>query len=143
LIVIDTNVVSEMMRENRDSQVSAWLDDQRSDELWLTSINTAELLFGVARLPNDARKKQLESVLATTLEQDFSGRILPFDADAAVVFATLAADREAAGKVGSTADTQIAAICLFHGALFAIRNVKHFEGSGLSLINPWSNLAKN
>ncbi len=129
-----------MMREEPNARVSAWLDEQKSDELWLTSINTAELLFGVARLPNGARKRQLENALESTLEEDFSGRILPFDADAAVLFARLAADREAAGKSGSIADTQIAAICRLHGASLATRNVKHFEGAGFSLINPWVNV---
>jgi toxin FitB len=138
LIVIDTNVVSEMMRDKPDSRAAAWLDEQKSDELWLTSINAAELLVGVARLPNGVRKTQLESVLASTLKEDFSDRILSFDPDAAVVFAKLAAEREASGKVSSIADTQIAAICMLHGAALATRNVRHFEGIGLSLINPWA-----
>jgi toxin FitB len=138
LIVIDTNVVSEMMRDKPDSRVAAWLDEQKSEELWLTSINTAELLFGVARLPSGARKTQLESALVSTLKEDFSGRVLSFDADAAAVFAKIAADREASGKVSSIADTQIAAICMLHGAALATRNVRHFEGIGLSLINPWA-----
>jgi toxin FitB len=138
LIVIDTNVVSEMMRDKPDLRVAAWLDEQKSDELWLTSINAAELLFGIARLPNGVRKTQVESALVSTLKEDFSDRILSFDADAAVVFAKLAANREASGKVGSIADTQIAAICMLHGAALATRNVRHFEGIGLSLVNPWA-----
>jgi toxin FitB len=137
LIVLDTNVVSEMMRAEPDKRVMHWLNEQRSDDLWLTAVNTAELMFGVARLPEGARKQQLSSVLASTFENDFSGRILSFDAEAAEVFAGLAAMREAAGRIGSLADTQIAAICLLHRATLATRNVKHFEDAGLPLINPW------
>jgi toxin FitB len=137
LIVLDTNIVSEMMRTQPNKHVMKWLDDQKSGDLWLTAVNTAELMLGVARLPKGARKSQLASALATTLDEDFSGRILPFDTEAAAVYADLAVQREAIGRTGSIADTQIAAICLVHGATFATRNVKDFEAMGLVLINPW------
>lgn len=126
------------MRAEPDHKVMAWLDEQRADELWLTAINTAELLFGVARLPNGARKLQLGDALACTLDEDFNGKILPFDAAVAVAFANLAVIREAKGRLGSIADTQIAAICLHHRASLATRNVRHFEDMGLHLIDPWA-----
>jgi toxin FitB len=137
VIILDTNVVSEMMRVEPDSSVIKWLDKQPPDELWLTAINAAELMFGIVRLPDGERKRQLANALAETLNEDFSGRILPFDAQAAERFATIAAKRESQGRVGSVADTQIAAICIVHSATLATRNVRHFDDIGLSLVNPW------
>jgi toxin FitB len=137
VIILDTNVVSEMMRVESDRRVMQWLDGQPTDELWLTAINSAELMFGILRLPEGERKRQLANALTQTLDEDFSGRILPFDAEAAELFANIAAKREAQGRIGSLADTQIAAICLVRGATLATRNVRHFDDIGLSIINPW------
>jgi toxin FitB len=137
LIVLDTNVVSEMMRPAPDSTVLHWLNTQVAEELWLNSVVVSELLFGIARLPAGARKRQLADTFAAMLEQDFAGRILPFDVEAAVVYAELAAGCEAKGRPVDMADAQIAAICLAQGAKLATRNLKHFEGLGLGLVNPW------
>ena len=137
MIVLDTNVVSELMRAEPDAQVVRWLDAQQPDLLWLTSINVAELLYGLARLPDGARKRALAPAMASMLEQDFAGRILSFDVEAATVFASLAAERESMGQPVSQADAQIASICLVHQAQLATRNTRHFEGLGLVLLNPW------
>jgi toxin FitB len=137
LIVLDTNVVSEMMRPAPDSAVLNWLNTQVADELWLNSVVVSELLFGIARLPAGVRKRQLADTCAAMLEQDFAGRILPFDVEAAVVYAELAAGGEARGRPVEMADAQIAAICLAQGAALATRNLRHFEGLGLVLVNPW------
>ena len=137
MIVLDTNVVSELMRAEPDAQVVRWLDAQQPDLLWLTSINVAELLYGLARLPDGARKRALAQAMASMLEQDFAGRILSFDVEAATVFASLAAERESMGQPVSQADAQIASICLVHQAQLATRNTRHFEGLGLVLLNPW------
>ena len=137
MIVLDTNVVSEMMRPAPDPSVLNWLNTQIAGELWLNSVVVSELLFSIARLPAGARKRQLAETFAAMLEQDFAGRILPFDLEAAVIYAELAAGCEAKGRPVEMADAQIAAICLAQGAKLATRNLKHFEGLGLVLVNPW------
>lgn len=126
-----------MMRPAPDPSVLNWLNTQIAGELWLNSVVVSELLFGIARLPAGARKRQLAETFAAMLEQDFAGRILPFDLEAAVIYAELAAGCEAKGRPVEMADAQIAAICLAQGAKLATRNLKHFEGLGLVLVNPW------
>jgi predicted nucleic acid-binding protein len=137
VIVLDTNVVSELMRPVPDRNMLKWLDAQSPDTLWLTSVNVAELLFGIARLAQGARKRTMAQTVATMLEEDFSHQILNFDVEAAAVFATMAAQRERQGQPVSLADGQIAAICLTHKTSLATRNTRHFEGLGLQLLNPW------
>ena len=137
MIVLDTNVVSEMMRPTPNPSVLNWLNAQVAEELWLNSIVVSELLFGIARLPGGARKRQLANTFAAMLEQDFAGRILSFDLEPAVIYAELAAGCEAKGRPVEIADAQIAAICLAQGAQLATRNLKHFDGLGLLLLNPW------
>jgi len=140
VIVLDTNVLSEIMRAKPDPAVLAWLDAQPPDDLWLNSVVAAELLFGVARLPEGARKQQLALAVSAMLEQDFAGQILSFDLGATSVYAVMLAERERIGQSMAMADAQIAAICLSRDAMLATRNTKHFEGLGLSLINPWDSL---
>ena len=137
MIVLDTNVVSELMRPASDSNVLNWLNTQVAEELWLNSVVVSKLLFGIARLPSGARKRQLADTFAAMLGEDFAGRVLPFDLEAAVVYAELASGGEAKGRPVEMADAQIAAICLAQGAKLATRNLKHFEGLGLVLVNPW------
>ena len=137
MIVLDTNVVSEMMRPAPDASVLNWLNTQVAGELWLNSVVVSELLFGIARLPAGARKRLLTDTFAAMLDQDFAGRILPFDLEAAVIYAELSAACEAKGQPVAMADGQIAAICLAQGAKLATRNLKHFEGLGMVLVNPW------
>lgn len=138
MIVLDTNVVSEIMRPRPDPAVLAWLDAQAPSELWLTAVGAAELMFGVARLEDGARKQQLARSVSAMLETDFAGQVLPFDLAAASVYAQLAAQREPIGQPVAMADAQIASVCLAHGASLATRNHKHFDGLGLVIINPWS-----
>lgn len=137
MIVLDTNVLSEIMRAKPDPAVLAWLDAQAPADLWLNAVVAAELLYGVARLPEGARKKQLALAVAAMLEQDFSGQILSFDLSAASVYAVMLAERAHIGQSMAMADAQIAAICLSRNAALATRNTKHFEGLGLTLVNPW------
>ncbi len=137
MIILDTNVVSETMRPRPSAEVLAWLDAQAANELWLTSTVAAELMFGVARLPDGGRKQQFARSMSSMLERDFAGRVLPFDLAAASVLAELLARRERAGQSLSLADAQIAAVCLAHGATLATRNQKHFAGLGLKIVNPW------
>lgn len=137
MIVLDTNVVSEIMRAQPNPAVVAWLDAQAPGELWLTSIVAAELMHGVARLPDGARKRQLAQAMQAMLEEDFAARVLPFDLGSASVYADLCAQRERAGLPIAMADAQIAAVCLAHGAVLATRNRAHFEGLGFTVVDPW------
>lgn len=137
MIVLDTKVVSETMRPKPDPAVLAWLDVQAPGDLWLTAIVAAELMFGVARLPDGARKRQLAQAIHLTLEEDFTNRILPFDLASASVYADLCAQRERADLPDAMADARIAAICLAHGATLATRNHAQFDGLGLAIIDPW------
>ncbi len=116
--VLDTNVVSETMRAQPHAAVLAWLDAQDPSDLWLTAVVAAELMSGVARLPDGARKQVAHGV-AAMLEQDFAGQVLPFDLAAASVYADLVAQRERSGKPIGMADAQIAATCLVHQATWS------------------------
>ncbi len=136
-MVLDTNVVSELMRPAPNAAVLAWLNNQTADTLWLNSVVVSELLYGIARLPDGKRRAQMAQTVRSMLDEDFSGRVLSFDLEAAVVYADLVAMRERQGLPMDVADAQIAAICLAHGATLATRNTKHFEGLGLTLMNPW------
>ena len=137
MIVLDTNVVSELMRPTPNADVLAWLDSQAADALWLNSVVLSELLYGIARMPEGARRAQLAQAVQAMLAEDFAGRVLPFDLDAAAVYADLVATRERQGQPVAMADAQIAAICLAHGATLVTGNTKYFEGLGLTLCNPW------
>ena len=137
MIVLDTYVLSELMRPAPSPQILAWLDAQTPDTLWLTSVSVAELLFGIARLPEGARKQAFAQAALGMLEEDFPNRVLGFDLEAASIFADLAAASERAGRPMGLADGQIAAICLAHNASLATRNVRDFDQLGLQLVNPW------
>ena len=137
MIVLDTNVVSELMRPVPNPAVLAWADAQSDRDLWLCSVVVSELLYGLARLPSGARRLQLTQAFEAMLAEDFAGRVLAFDLPAAVVYADLVAAREQLGQPLAMADAQIAATCLAHGARLATRNTRHFEGLGLVWLNPW------
>lgn len=137
MIVLDTNVLSEFMRAEPDIHVLAWVDAQPAMDLAISAVTVAEILHGIARLPFGKRKQKHEAHAMAMFEEDFAGRILPFDAHAAVEYATLVAGCEANGRAASMADAQIAAICRNHGASIATRNVRDFEFPGVEVINPW------
>lgn len=137
MIILDTNVLSEASRPDPSIKVLDWMRSEPLAALFTTTITEAELLFGIALLPPGRRRRLLESVVAGILEEDFSGRILPFDSAAAREFAQIAADRRRAGRPVSDADTRIAAIARSRGALLATRNVSDFAGSGVTVIDPW------
>lgn len=138
MIVLDTNVLSEFMRVEPAIRVLTWVDAQPAMDLAISAVTVAEILHGIARLPSGKRKQKLEAHAMAMFEEDFAGRILPFDAHAAVEYAILVADCEAMGRAVSMADAQIAAICRAHGASIATRNVKDFESSGVEIIDPWT-----
>lgn len=115
-----------------------WVDTQPAMVLAISAFTVAEILHGIARLPVGKRRQKLETHAMAMFEEDFAGRILPFDAYAAVEYATLIASAELKGRVSSMADAQIAAICRSHRASIATRNVRDFEMSGVEVINPWN-----
>lgn len=137
MIVLDTHVVSELMRPQPEPAVLAWVNDQLGDQLWLCSVVVAELLYGVGRLPDGARKRQLSDAVKAMVFEDFEGRVLPFDVEAAAAYAQLVVMRESAGQAIAMADAQIGAICAVHSATLATRNARDFARLGLVLVNPW------
>jgi predicted nucleic acid-binding protein len=134
VIVIDTAVVSEMMRDQPDRAVLGWAD--AVGRLHTTAITLAEIGYGIARLPDGRRKDRL-AMTATEVFADFGDVILAFDAPAARRYAGIVAGRESSGRPITTADAQIAAICASREATLATRNTADFDGTGVSLINPW------
>ena len=138
MIVIDINVVSELMRAAPDGSVAAWVADQAPVSLFLSAISEAELRYGVAIMAAGQRRDRLHGEIDGMLREDFAGRILPFDSEAACAFAEIAAARRAAGRPISQADCQIAAIARSRGAAVATRNVRDFEGCGIDVIDPWA-----
>lgn len=137
MIVLDTNVVSELMRRDPDRNVVAWVDQYPADQVFLTAITAAELLYGIARLPEGSRKNVLAARTRELLAEDFVDRVLAFTSDTAGHYAKIVAARECRGRPISMADAQIAAICRLHGADLATRNVKDFADTDLRVVDPW------
>jgi len=137
VIILDTNVLSELMRFEPSKLVISWLDNQATSKLYITAITVAEILYGIARLPEGKRKSALFTAASDMLDEDFDGRILAFDGQAAVLYANLVSSCESSGRQVSMADAQIAAICQLHEANIATRNIKDFEPFNLNIINPW------
>jgi predicted nucleic acid-binding protein len=138
MILLDTNILSELMRPAPEPAVEQWLADQPAASVFISAITEAELRYGLALMPSGKRRSALAAEIEAMLGEDFSGRILPFDSPAAVAFAEIAAERRQAGRPISQADAQIAAIARSRGAALATRNVPDFEGCGVEIINPWS-----
>jgi toxin FitB len=135
MIVLDTSVVSAC---GPLRGVLSWVDDQSAAGLAITAITVGELLYGVARMTDGARKTELAAAVRGLVHEEFSGRVLPFDAAAAEHYAEVVADRERQGRPVSVADGQIAAICRCHRAELATRNVRDFEAAGISVLDPWA-----
>ncbi len=140
MIVLDTNVVSEAMKPSAHPAVSAWLNAQVAETLYLSSVTLAELLYGIGALPEGRRKNALASTLDGLLEL-FGSRVLPFDAEAARCYAQLATRARAAGKGFPTPDGYIAATAVAHGFAVASRDTSPFVAAGVSVINPWDDVA--
>ena len=138
MIILDTNVLSELIRSEPDKNVITWLDALPPSEIATTSITTAELWYGVAKLPSGRRKEVLTQRVRKLFNEYLPGRIEPFDNDCAERYAMVVTMREAAGRPISIPDAQIAAICRTAHATLATRNTKDFVGVGIELINPWT-----
>ena len=139
MIVLDTNVVSELMRPHPAARVVDWVSGQPALRLYISSVREAELRYGVEVLPEGSRRTKLRVAVEGLVRVDFAGRILPFDSDAARSYALIAAERRTAGRPISQPDCQIAAIARSAGVPVATRDTGGFEGCGISVVNPWSN----
>lgn len=137
MILIDTNVVSELMRPEPNAAVLAWFGRQNFAVLHLSAVSEAELRRGVAILPEGHRRDSLQAAVDAMIAEDFADRVLPFDSAAAVAFAAVFAKRRAAGRPISFPDCQIAATARAREAAVATRNVDDFEGCGVVVMNPW------
>jgi predicted nucleic acid-binding protein len=137
VIILDTNVVSELIRASPDPGVRAWVNSIPSTQIATTAITAAELYYEVARLPAGQRRQQLAVAVSALLNDALRGRIAPFDERAARRYAEVITGRERAGRPIEVPDAQIAAICRELGAVLATRNIKDFEDTGVELIDPW------
>ena len=136
MVVLDTNVVSELMQTEPSSQVLVWLDDRPTRELFVTAVTEAEVRTGIAFLPEGARRRGLAEAAERAFGGLFAGRVLPFDGAAARVYAEIAAARRAAGRPLCQTDGQIAAIARSRGMTVATRNVRGFSETGIEVIDP-------
>lgn len=138
MILLDTNVISEMMKANPDAGVKKWLGAQPETTVFISSITEAELHYGTAILPAGRRRTNIEAEIASVLAEYFAERTLPFDSAAAVAYGAIAAARRLARRPISQFDGQIAAIARSRGATLASRNASDFQNCGIGVINPWA-----
>ena len=137
MIILDTNVLSALMRTAPEAPVVAWLDRQPAESVWITSITLFEARLGLALLPTGRRRQTLEAAFAQLLKEDLENRVLDFDSAAAIEAASLAAERQKAGRPVDMRDTQIAGIALARRATLATRNVRHFGDLKVRIVDPW------
>ncbi|HVR39223.1 MAG TPA: type II toxin-antitoxin system VapC family toxin [Thermoanaerobaculia bacterium] len=138
MILLNTNVLSTIMRSEPDISVLSWLDSVPAESIWTTSITVFEVRFGIEILEAGRRRRALEEAFEKTLAEDFEGRVLPFDQAAAQTAGRFAAERRRAGRPIEIRDVQIAGIAAARKATLATRNIRHFEGLGITLIDPWA-----
>ncbi len=138
MILLDTNVISALMQRRPDPVVIGWLDRLPTESVWITSVTVFEVRFGLELLVSGSRRRQLEEAFTTALAEDFEGRVVPFDQAAAQAAAEMAAVQRRAGRAIEIRDVQIAGVTAARKATLATRNIKHFEGLGLTLVDPWS-----
>lgn len=137
MIILDTNVVSEIMLPRPDERVTSWLDRQPRASIWVTSVSVFEIRFGLETMPVGRRRIALMASFERWLGEVVQQRIASYDEAAARCAAELAADRQRRGRPGELRDTMIAGIVLSSHAKLATRNVKHFEDIAGSVVNPW------
>jgi toxin FitB len=138
MIVLDTNVLSALMRQRPEQPAVEWLDRQPRTSVWTTSITILEIRFGLQTLPLGKRRSHLIDTFEKVILQMLEQRIVPFDRAAADEAAAVMASRRKKGRPGDLRDTMIAGIVLAHGATLATRNVQHFSDLSLDIVNPWA-----
>ncbi|WP_045048668.1 type II toxin-antitoxin system VapC family toxin [Rouxiella chamberiensis] len=139
MIVLDTSVIAELVRPKPHKPLLEWLDAQDAQQLFLTALSVAELFTGIEALAEGPQKNQISTLLLETLNQDFAGRLLAFDAHSALIYARLFAENQHAPAPLNQTDLQNVAICQQHQARLATQDLARFASTGLSLINPWEN----
>lgn len=142
MIVLDTNVISELMREAPQAFVVRWLDKQPPESIWTTSITVFEIRYGLQVLKPGKRRRFLESAFEQTLDTDFGARILDFDRTAAEASANISSQLHNAGRPIDIRDVQIAGIVAARRGTLATRNSKHFRNTGVKLVDPWETTKK-
>jgi hypothetical protein len=141
MIVLDTNVVSELMKPEPAEEVVSWMGGAPAASIYTTSITQAEILHGILLMPAGRRRRAIESAASTMFLEDFPGRVLAFDEDSALPYAQIATERRRAGRPISHFAAQIAAITRSSKAVLATRNVSDFEGCGVAIVNPWRTIS--
>jgi len=137
VILLDTNVLSEVLKPAPSDAVVRWLAAQEASEVFISAITQAEMLYGVEVLPAGRRRTRLAAAIAQIFAEEFQGRVLAFDEDAARAFAKIVAGRDAVGRAISQFDAMIAAIARVRGAAVATRNVEDFRDCGVRVVDPW------
>ena len=137
MIILDTNVLSAMMRAADDPTVEPWFDIQPTESVWTTAVTVFEIRFGLALLPAGRRRDRLDRAFLRAINDVLDGRVLPFDRGAADVAALQAAKQRQMGRTVEIRDVQIAGIAGARKATLATRNTRHFEHLGIALVNPW------
>jgi predicted nucleic acid-binding protein len=138
MIVLDTNVLSELLHAAPGPAVLRWAASEPLETLFTTTVTQPEMLYGVKLLPAGQRRQRLEEAVMALFEKDFVGRVLPFDGgEAAIAYGRIAAERKQSGRPIPQFDAQIASIAHTRGARLASRNLAHFQGCGLHVIDPW------
>ena len=137
MIILDTNVMSSLMRENADSTVVEWLDRQPRIAVWTTAVTVLEVQFGLAIMPDGRRRTMLFASFNRLIREQLEGRVAPFDAVAAHETAVLMGSRQLQGLPRDLRDSMIAGISITRRATFATRNVKHFNDVDIEVVNPW------
>ena len=137
MVLLDTNVISELMRKSPDPAVEAWAIRHAVEDLYFSAVGEAELRYGAAIMPAGRRRDALVSDIETVLRAAFGDRVLPFDSAAARAYADIVAMRRLAGRPVTPTDSQIAAVALSREMAVATRNVRDFEGTGVDVIDPW------
>lgn len=138
--LLDTNVLSELLRNQPAPAVLAWFAEQPPESLFVSAVTQAEMMLGTRLLPAGKRRKALEAALVAMFSEDFAGRILPFDSAAVDAYVEIVSERREIGRPISQFDAQIAAISRQAGARLATRNTDDFRNCKLALIDPWTRL---
>lgn len=138
MIILDTNVLSEMMKSGGHPQVIAWIDRTPRSRLFTTAVSQGEILSGLAMMPDGRRRDELQGRAVALFSLLTADQILPFDSEASVHYARIAGLTKRRGAIVGAFDMQIAAICCANAAPVATRNVKHFESCGIDVIDPWA-----
>jgi toxin FitB len=138
MLILDTNVISEILRQEPNETVASWFESQPRHQLFTTAVTQAEILYGIRLLPKGNRRQKLLDVAQLIFEEDLESRILPFGGDASAHYAEIAAARRSSGRPISQFDAMIASIARLHNAKIVTRNTSDFDTCGIDLINPWA-----